>query len=59
VPLPSLLQSMRKAGWAEHLARRALALPEEGELPLPFAAARPEAEVQCRFMSQACLSPIC
>ena len=45
VPLQSLLQSMRKAGWAEHLARRALALPEEGELPLPFTAARTEAEV--------------
>lgn len=36
VPAHALLQSMRKAGWAEHLARRALALPEEGELPLPF-----------------------
>lgn len=44
VPLPSLLQSMRKAGWAEHLARRALTLPEEGELPLPFAAAKPQNE---------------
>ena len=40
VPAPSLLQSMRTAGWAEHLARRALALPEEGELPFPFAAAK-------------------
>ena len=33
VPLPSLLESMRTAGWAEHLARRALALPEQGDLP--------------------------
>lgn len=40
VPLPSLLESMRTAGWAEHLARRALALPEQGDLPYPFAAAR-------------------
>lgn len=46
VPLPSLLQSMRTAGWAEHLARRALALPEAGELPHPFAAARPPEHVQ-------------
>ncbi|QXZ10069.1 2OG-Fe(II) oxygenase [Comamonas sp. Y33R10-2] len=38
VPLPALLNSMRTAGWAEHLARRALALPEVGELPVPFAA---------------------
>ncbi|WP_043007659.1 2OG-Fe(II) oxygenase [Comamonas testosteroni] len=49
VPLPSLLQSMRKAGWAEHLARRALALPEEGELPQAFAAARPEAGVSVQI----------
>ena len=46
VPLPSLLQSMRTAGWAEHLARRALALPEQGQLPHPFAAAQPQAGVQ-------------
>ena len=46
VPLPSLLQSMRTAGWAEHLARRALALPEEGELPFPFAQALPKSDVQ-------------
>ncbi|MEX8191264.1 2OG-Fe(II) oxygenase [Comamonas guangdongensis] len=46
VPLPALLQSMRTAGWAEHLARRALALPEVGELPYPFAAAKPQAGVQ-------------
>lgn len=42
VPLPALLQSMRDVGWRENLARRALGLPEEGELPPPFtAAARP------------------
>lgn len=41
VPAHALLQSMRKAGWAEHLARRALALPEEGELPLPFTPLQP------------------
>ena len=46
VPLPSLLQSMRKAGWAEHLARRALTLPEEGELPFPFVAATTSSELQ-------------
>ena len=46
VPLPSLLQSMRTAGWAEHLARRALALPEQGELPFPFAQALPKSDVQ-------------
>ena len=44
VPLPSLLESMRTAGWAEHLARRALALPEQGDLPYPFAAARTPAK---------------
>lgn len=46
VPLPSLLESMRTAGWAEHLARRALALPEEGDLPFPFAAARTAVKTQ-------------
>ena len=40
VPPHSLLQSIRKAGWAEHLARRALSLPEEGPLPFPFASAQ-------------------
>ena len=44
VPPPSLLESMRTAGWAEHLARRALALPEQGDLPYPFAAARTHAK---------------
>jgi prolyl 4-hydroxylase len=39
VPLPALLQSMRDVGWRENLARRALGLPEEGELPPPFTAA--------------------
>lgn len=38
VPLPALLQSMRDVGWRENLARRALGLPEEGELPPPFSA---------------------
>ncbi|GGH67355.1 hypothetical protein GCM10010975_37080 [Comamonas phosphati] len=41
VPLPALLQSMRDVGWRENLARRALGLPEEGELPPPFISARP------------------
>lgn len=39
VSLPALLQSMRDVGWSEALARRALALPEQGELPQPFAPA--------------------
>ena len=46
VPLPSLLHSMRTAGWAEYLARRALALPEVGDLPHPFDAIKPQAEIQ-------------
>ena len=46
VPLPSLLHSMRTAGWAEHLARRALALPEAGELPHPFDAVKPQSDGQ-------------
>ena len=41
VALPALLQSMRDVGWRENLARRALGLPEEGELPPPFTTARP------------------
>lgn len=44
VAAPALLQSMRDVGWAEHLARRALALPEDGELPPAFAALKPRAE---------------
>ena len=46
VPLPSLLHSMRTAGWAEYLARRALALPEAGELPPPFDAVKPQSDGQ-------------
>mgnify|MGYP001605936675 CR=1 FL=1 len=53
VPLPSLLESMRTAGWAEHLARRALALPEEGELPFPFAARKPSSGAQVQVQTQA------
>jgi prolyl 4-hydroxylase len=43
VPLPSLLQSMRKAGWAEHPHAARWPCPRR-VLPL-LAAARPEAEV--------------
>lgn len=46
VPLPSLLHSMRTVGWAEYLARRALALPEVGDLPHPFDTVKPQADVQ-------------
>lgn len=46
VPLPSLLHSMRTAGWAEYLARRALALPEVGDLPHPFDTVKPQGDVQ-------------
>lgn len=49
VPLPSLLQSMRTAGWAEHLARRALALPEQGDLPFPFVQAQSKSDVQVQL----------
>ena len=52
VPLPSLLESMRTAGWAEHLARRALALPEEGELPFPFAARQSSSGAQVQVQKQ-------
>ena len=45
ISLPTLLQSMRDVGWAEHLARRALALPEDGDLPPPFTARQAEVQV--------------
>ena len=43
VPQASLLNSMRDVGWKEELARRALGLPETGDLPPGF---EPRAKTQ-------------
>ena len=45
VPQASLLNSMRDVGWKEELARRALGLPETGDLPPGF---EPRAQPQAR-----------
>lgn len=60
VPLPALLNSMRTAGWAEHLARRALALPEEGALPAPFKepTANPLAAAKLQSNAQPLAQPV-
>ena len=45
VPQTSLLNSMRDAGWKEILARRALGLPETGDLPAGYEPREPAGAV--------------